>query len=124
METITVYEGKPVDIRSHLTKGDGTSLQNADVDSITAKLFDLRSDTPHTELSSVDLTPTSTYLFDTGVTSGWRKTGTYNFLYTVPGALMVQGGGHYRVEIAVDGVSEDDANWIGAEIKTVELRSG
>lgn len=122
METITVFETKPVHVRAHLTKGNAASLQRADVSAsgITARLYDLRSDTPHTALSTTVLT-TNNVLFDTGLTAGWRKTGTYNFLYVFPGTLLVQGGGHYQVEIEIDGVSEDDDNWIVFTIKTVDL---
>ena len=122
METITVFETKAVHVRAHLTKGDGTSLLRADVSvsGITAVLYDLRSDTPHTALSTTVLT-TNDVLFDTAMTAGWRKTGTYNFIYVVPGTFLVQGGGHYRVEIELDGVSEDDDNWIVFQVKTVDL---
>ncbi len=120
METISIFETKPVHVRAHLTKGDGTSLQRADVTAITVRTYDLRSDTPHTSLTNTILT-VNNVLFDTGLTAGWRKTGTYNFLYVLPGTDLVQGGGHYRIEIEIDGASEDDDNWIVFTIKTVEL---
>jgi len=122
MATIKLRETKPIHIRAHLTKGDGSNLLAAEVSTATAKLFDLRSDTPHTALSTTPLT-VGTVMDDTNPTAGWNLVGSYNFLWVAPGTDLIQGGGHYRWEIEIDGVSEDDDNWIVVDVQTTELMS-
>ncbi len=121
VNSITVYEGKPVGIRAFLTKEDGvTALQQADVDTITAVLYEVSSDTPNTLVSTQGLV-VSTVIFDTLQTGGWNKAGGYDFLWVAPGLNLVRGGGHYRWNIEIVGLSSDDNNRIIAEVHVTDL---
>ncbi len=121
VNSITVYEGKPVGIRAFLTKEDGvTALQQVDVDTITAVLYEISSDTPNTLVSTQGLT-VATVIFDTLQTGGWNKTGGYNFYWIAPGLNLTRGGAYYRWSIAIVGQSSDDNNRVVAEVHVTDL---
>ena len=117
----TIYEGKPLGIRAFLTKEDSvTAIQQAEVNAITAVLYEISSDTPNTLVSTESLT-ISEVIFDTLQTGGWNKTGGYNFYWIAPGLNMVRGGAHYRWSIEIDGISVNHDNRIVAEVYVSDL---
>jgi hypothetical protein len=80
--------------------GEGNWLQQADVSTITCKVFDLNSETPTTAIVEPSVT-VSTDVLDTPVTSTtiWtRDTTGYNFLHDLSATAFPTGGHDYRVE--------------------------
>ena len=117
----TIYEGKPLGIRALLTKEDQvTAILQAEVDTITAVLYEVSSNAPNTLVSTEGLT-TSEVIFDTLQTGGWTKAGGYNFYWIAPGTNMTRGGGHYRWNIEIVGQSTDNNNRIIAEVHVSDL---
>lgn len=94
--------------------GEGNFLQQADVTSIAAKVFDLDSETPNTPTDTETLTVSSVVL-DTVVTTNviWTKDSIgYNFLHDLSHTYFPEGGRRYRVEYKV--VLADDQQFHGS----------
>ncbi len=84
-------------------RGEGNWLKQADVESITWKMFDLNSDTPDTEISSGTLT-VSDVVLDTPVSANtiWTKDSVgYNFIHDVAAANFLTGNHNYSLEYTV-----------------------
>ena len=80
--------------------GEGNWLQQADVSTITWKVFDVDSATPETAIASGSVT-VSTSVLDTPVTTNviWTKDATgYNFLHDLAATNFPTGGRTYRLE--------------------------
>lgn len=83
--------------------GEGNFLKQADISSITCKVFDLDGDTPDTAIFTPTVTISSAVL-DTPVTTNviWTKDVTgYNFQHDLANTNFPIGGRRYRVEYAV-----------------------
>lgn len=83
--------------------GEGNWLQQADVSTITCKVFDLNSATPETAITTPTVTVSSAVL-DIPVTTNviWTKDTTgYNFLHDLAASNFPTGGHWYRVEYTV-----------------------
>lgn len=83
--------------------GEGNWLQQADISTITFKVFDLDSDTPGTATESGSVTIVTSVL-DTPVTAQtiWTKDTTgYNFLHDLPATYFPSGNRRYQVEYKV-----------------------
>jgi len=83
--------------------GEGNFLQQADVTSITWKVFDLQSATPDTAITSGTST-VSTVVLDTVVTTSvlWTKDTTgYNFAQDMAASNFPIGDRTYRLEFVV-----------------------
>ncbi len=107
--TIHADEGAPVSVRARWTKEDGVTYVQADITSITQNTYSINSATPYTVTNTTALT-VATVITDTLVTTAdWKKDGTgYNFDVVVADSILADGGGHYRVEFVVVGVSASD----------------
>ena len=80
--------------------GEGNWLQQADVTSITWKIFDLQSATPETATSTGTVT-VSTSVLDTPVATNviWLQDATgYNFIHDLAASNFPTGGRNYRLE--------------------------
>lgn len=80
--------------------GEGNWIKQADLSSITCKIFDRSSATPDTATSSPAVT-ISTSIIDTPVTDGkiWTVDSTgYNFLFDVAPTAFTTSGHKYLVE--------------------------
>ena len=83
--------------------GEGNWLQQADITSITAKIFDLDSATPDTATATPTVT-ISTDVLDTPVTTNviWTVDSTgYNFVHDLASTSFPSGNRQYRVEYEV-----------------------
>lgn len=83
--------------------GEGNWLQEADISTITCKIFDLDSSTPDTATETPTVTISSVIL-DTPVTTNvvWTKdTIGYNFIHTLSSTYFPTGDRRYRVEYEV-----------------------
>ena len=83
--------------------GEGNWLKQADITSITRKVFDLESATPETAIFSSTVT-VSTAVLDTPVTTSvlWTKDTTgYNLLDDIAASNFPTGRRTYRVEYVV-----------------------
>lgn len=83
--------------------GEGNWLQQADVSTITCKVFDLNSATPDTPIATPTVT-VSTSVLDTPATTNviWTKDSTgYNFLHDLAASNFPTGEHWYRVEYTV-----------------------
>lgn len=83
--------------------GEGNWLKIADVSTITCKVFDLRSATPSTPITTPTVT-VATAVLDTPVTTNvlWTKDSTgYNFLHDLAASNFPTGEHWYRVEYKV-----------------------
>jgi len=83
--------------------GEGNWLEQADISSITCKVFDRSSDTPGTEIATPTVT-VSTSVVDTPVTATtlWTKDSTgYNFIHDVAASNFPTGNHTYRIEYTV-----------------------
>ena len=84
-------------------RGEGNWLKQADVGSITWKMFDLNSDTPDTEISSGTLTVLDVVI-DTPVSVNtiWTKDSVgYNFIHDLAASNFPTGNHIYRLEYTV-----------------------
>lgn len=108
--TKTINQGEPLSVRARWIKEDGTTYIAADITSITQNVYDRNSATPHTPIDTRALTPVSAVITDTLVTTAdWKQDGTgYNFDTIVAASTFVDGGGHYKVEWVIVGVSAND----------------
>lgn len=83
--------------------GEGNWLQQADISSITCKVFDLDSTTPDTAIATPTVTVSDAVL-DTPVTTNviWTKdTIGYNFIHDLANTNFPTGNHTYRVEYKV-----------------------
>lgn len=83
--------------------GEGNWLQQADISTITCKIFDLDSDTPGTATETPTVTISSVIL-DTPITTNviWTKDTTgYNFIHDLSATYFPTGERRYRAEYEV-----------------------
>jgi len=103
---IHVPEGTDVTLMARVQTRTGTYPAQTDNDSYTAHLFDLSGADPTADPLNATLVEATVYPSATGTptTSGAWVTDTtgYNFIYTLPGANIAEGGRTYRLEIVID----------------------
>lgn len=83
--------------------GEGNWLEQADISTITCKIFDLDGEDPDTPTETPTVTVADVVL-DTPVTSNaiWTKDSTgYNFLHDLAASYFATGGNRYRIEYKV-----------------------
>ena len=83
--------------------GEGNWLQQADISTITCKVFDLDSTTPDTEIATPTVT-VATHVLDSPVTTNviWTLDSTgYNFLHDLAASNFPTGDRTYLVEYKV-----------------------
>ena len=83
--------------------GEGNFLKQADISTITCKIFDLESNTPDTPIATPTVT-ISTDVLDTPVTTKviWTKDDTgYNFIHDLSNTIFTGANRRYEVEYEV-----------------------
>lgn len=84
--------------------GEGNWLEQADIDTITYKVFDRDSDTPDTPVVAETSLTVADVMLDTPVTTAviWTKDTTgYNFIHDIAASVFTTGGHQYEVEYKV-----------------------
>lgn len=85
-----------------MAPGEGAVIQQADLASVTCKVYDLgtnRNATSGTEITPAPTVVISTSVFDTLRTLGWNKdTYGYNFRHDLTPAYSPTGGNWYLIE--------------------------
>lgn len=97
-----VWEGQNVTFVARMLTAAGAMFVQADITSVTCKVFDLTSNTPDTAATTLSPAVSSVF-FNTAQTDGyWGLDNTgYNFRHTVTGSAFPKGGRRYRVEYEV-----------------------
>lgn len=97
-----VHEDGGATVMARLYAWSGSALSQSATTSITAKVFDLYSDTPTTAVVSTTLT-VSAVIFDALQTDArWTLDTTgFNFLHAIPATYFPTGGHLYQVEYKI-----------------------
>jgi len=104
-----VWEDSGCCVLGRLTGFDGELIKQADLTSISCKIFDADAN----RLETADLTPAvADTVYDAAQTSAaWPYDDGYNFRHLLPATAFPTGGHKYRVEYLVDPASADEENF-------------
>lgn len=96
--TAVIFEDSAAICMARVLGNAGTAITQADIDSITCKVYDLADTASAVDEPTVTV---SNAVFDALQTSDprWTEDDTgYNFLFVVPATAFPEGGKEYRVE--------------------------
>lgn len=104
-------EDSAVTVYARITGAAVAAVQQADVSTITAKVFDLSSTTPTTAIGTDPVLVVASVIsntLQTGSTTRWTRDGTgYNFAHTVAGSYLATPDHRYRVEYVLTPTTGD-----------------
>jgi len=109
----TIWEDSGVQLLARVNRADNTPLLQAEITSITGKVFLLDSTTPTTASSTPTVTVASV-IFDTLQTdSRWDADSTgYNFKLQLGASAFATGNARYRIEFEFDPSTAGEENCV------------
>lgn len=128
VDVIKTKQGQDVTWRSQVLKEDGSLITQADLLSITARVFRLGSATSTTAEQSIPIIIQDA-VYDAAQTEGWNGADPgYNFKWVADGIYFLRGSARYRVEIefsalSTSNVSLDTPIYDIFEVETEEVLS-
>lgn len=125
VDVVEAFQGQDITWRAQVLKEDKTLLTQADIASITARIFRL----PSTTAEQVVPLIIQEVVYDAAQVEGWKGADPgYNFKWVADGIYFPLGSARYRVEVkfsaySTSGVTLDTPVFSVFEVKTEEVLS-
>lgn len=102
MNRIQVVEGESVTLRARPTDEDGSTVFQANVETILVSVFDKQRADQTTAIYEQELLPAEVMYSTRQLDRGWRTDSTgYTFKYALPANILIEGGRVYRIEVVL-----------------------